>query len=106
MNSINYCSPSNNNTNKKTCYSKKSLLDMIKIWNKIYKNNKIIYKITYTLDKLWNLLNDKFKTICNDKNDLCWIDILKKKTHDLKLKAIEQKELKPQKPIEWVNNPT
>lgn len=107
----NVCSPSNelNYKKYKTCFSKTSLLTLIKSWNKIKKNNKISYKSSYSIDKLWQLLNQKLNIYCSLNDDVCMISNVKKILLNfddkIKLETIEKKELKPEKPIEWYNNP-
>lgn len=103
-----YCSPDNNNT-KGTCLSKITLIKMIIAWNTANASNIIIYNKNYSIEKLWNLLNDKMKNICKDGNDLCWYDSLIKISKDSTVKrnieTLKKKELKPVKPIEWNKNP-
>lgn len=108
-----YCSPTTYNkskTNGGICFTKESLIILIKTWNKINKDNKIIYKKTDNLNKLFELLDDKLSPVCGKGKYWFWTDIIKGKLNDYNLKKniekIEEKELKPVKPDDWVKNPT
>ena len=57
---IKHCSPHNNQKNL-SCFDKKSLLKMIKSWNKHYKKNKINFNKNDTRGKLWHKLDTKMK---------------------------------------------
>lgn len=106
--SKNYCSPVIERNNG-TCLSKLTLIKLIIIWNTANINDKIIYKKTFTIHKLWNLLNDKMKYICKNNNDICWYDSLIKMSKDYNIKKnindLKNKELRPEKPIEWNKDP-
>ena len=65
------CSPKNS-SNKYSCFSKESLINMIKAWNKYYKNDKIKYNSNNSVKLLWKKLDDKFKNVCN--NEYCWME--------------------------------
>jgi len=102
---IKYNSPKN----KKNPYifSKESLIHLINTWNK-HKPDKIIYKKTDAISKLSNLLNEKIKPICDEKQYWCWPGAISKITNDAKtkdiIKMIEKEELRPEMPIEWCKN--
>jgi hypothetical protein len=109
-----YCSPLsiNNNTNKnssKTCFSKESLIKLIEAWNTTNSNNKIKYKSKDSIKTLWNFLNNKLKGICDEGKDWCWTGALKNMTSNSEIKNeiknIANKELIPEKPLEWMKNP-
>lgn len=89
-------------------FSKTSLIKLIDAWNK-YKPDKIIYKKTYNVTKLSDLLNEKIKPICDDKQYWCWPGALGKIARDEKtksiIKMISDHELRPEMPIEWYKNP-
>lgn len=108
-NKLNFCSPAAKVENG-TCYSKKSLLDLIRSYNICNSKNKIIVKSTASIKVLWNALNDKLKFIVKDGNDWSWTDIIKKMANDHKIKSlmtkIEHTELKPAQPADWIKNPT
>lgn len=103
-----FCSPSLENK-KKTCFSKESLLKLIETWNKSNPSNKIIYKPKSNNKILWDLLDNKLKGICSKGEDWCWTGAIEQMTTntDLKkdVKDIAKKELKPEKPKEWLENP-
>jgi hypothetical protein len=88
-------------------FSKESLIHLINTWNK-HKPNKIIYKKTDSISKLSNLLNEKIKPVCDDKQYWCWPGTISKITNDAKtkdiIKMIEKEELRPEMPIEWYAN--
>lgn len=89
-------------------FSKKSLIELIKAWNK-YKDDKIEYKETETIKSLSDKLNSKIKPICDDKQYWCWPGALAKIAKDDKTKEIinmiADYELRPEMPIEWSKNP-
>lgn len=89
-------------------FSKKSLIELIKAWNK-YKDDKIEYKDTETVKSLSDKLNSKIKPICDDKQYWCWPGALAKIAKDDKtkeiIKMIADYELRPEMPIEWAKNP-
>lgn len=106
-----FCSPSA--TKRKYCYTKESLAKIIKIWNLLNVNDKIIITTKDTINDAINKINEKFKKILNKDNIYwAWIDILKQqakiksKTEVInELIEIEKKELRPAQPREWINNP-
>lgn len=81
-----------------TCFSKKALVNIINSWNETNKSKKIQFNKNETKKILWNKLNDKFKSRCDD--ELCWIkqDFIKNETY-LKLKYF-----KPLMPKQWKND--
>jgi len=89
-------------------FTKKSLIELIKAWNK-YKDDKIEYKETETVRSLSDKLNNKIKPICDDKQYWCWPGALAKIAKDDKtkeiIKMIADYELRPEMPIEWAKNP-
>jgi hypothetical protein len=89
-------------------FSKTSIIKLIEAWNK-YKQDKIIYKKTYNVTKLSDLLNEKIKPICDDKQYWCWPGVISKIARDEKtksiIKMISDHELRPEMPIEWYKNP-
>lgn len=101
-----YNSPSN--IDNPNVFSKKSLIKLIKAWNR-YKKDKIKYKETDNAHILSNLLNDKIKHICDDKQYWCWTGALSKiaKDNNTKfiIKNIADYELRPEMPAEWTKNP-
>lgn len=108
-----YCSPSISIKNKKTCFCKKSLLIIIKSWNILNENNKIIINKSDNTEIIQKKIDDKFKEILNKENTYwAWIDIIKflgRKQSNYKIiediKKIENNELRPAQPSEWVENP-
>lgn len=108
-----YCSPLVSTKNKKICYSRKSLLTIIKSWNILNHNNKIIINKSDNSEILLKKIDDKFKEILNKKNTYwAWTDIIKflaKNQLNYKIiediKKIENTELRPAQPKEWVENP-
>jgi len=89
-------------------FSKQSLIKLINTWNN-NKEDKIIYKKSYSINKLSSLLNEKVKPICNDKEYWCWPGAIKELSKDSRtreiIEEIEKKELRPEMPSEWYKNP-
>ena len=93
------CSPHNNQKNV-SCFDKKSLLKMIKSWNKHYKTNKIKHNVKESRSILWNKLDRKMKSKCD--NEYCW-------TSQVGLQGDEKQNLeelfRPKMPEKWKSNP-
>lgn len=89
-------------------FSKKSLIELIKAWNK-YKPDKISYKESETVIELSDKLNEKMKPVCDDKQFWCWPTALQKIAKDDRtkqiMKMIADYELRPEMPREWSKNP-
>jgi len=108
-----YCTPTVSGKNKPVCFSKKSLLLIINAWNTFNINNPIIYNSKDSINTLINKINEKFEKTINKKNIYwAWTDILKEyaiKTGNTKIKndmkTIEDNELRPSQPDDWVDNP-
>ena len=104
--SVKYSSPKN--IKNPNIFSKQSLIKLINAWND-NKEDKIVYKKTYSMSKLSELLNDKIKPICNDKEYWCWPGAIKEISKDKRTKEIimniEKEELRPEMPEEWYANP-
>lgn len=94
------CSPSVKHEGKfKTCYSKESLIKIIKVLIK-EKNLKYNYQNKSKKD-LWNFIQKQFNNTCQKKED-CWKDqLLVKKLND---KNINKFTFKPEYPKEWKND--
>ena len=105
---MDYCSPT---SVKKDggCFSRNSLINLVKAWNETYTANKIKYNTKTTNKELWNLLNKKMTPICKEGNDWCWPSALKEISKKPQVKKvvnqIAEKELRPEKPEEWLENP-
>ena len=114
---IKYNSPKN--AKNPYIFSKASLIHLINAWNK-YKPDKITYKKTDAIAKLSQMLNEKIKPVCDDKQYWCWTGAISKmatagagagaganatdiKTKEI-IKMIEAEELRPEMPIEWYAN--
>ena len=82
---IKYNSPKN--AKNPYIFSKKSLIYLINTWNK-HKPDKIIYKKTDAISKLSQLLNEKIKPICDDKQYWCWPGTISKIANNAKTKDI------------------
>ena len=104
--SVKYSSPKN--IKNPNLFCKQSLIKLINAWND-NKEDKIVYKKTYSMSKLSELLNDKIKPICNDKEYWCWPGAIKEISKDKRTKEIimniEKEELRPEMPEEWYANP-
>jgi len=108
-----FCSPSANK--RKFCYSRESLDKLINIWNFLcpHKEDKISIGSNDSNDDVINKLNLKFKKYTKKDNIYwAWIDLLKKEARIQKktavlndLNEIENKDLRPSQPVEWVKNP-
>ena len=96
---IKHCSPHNNQKNL-SCFDKKSLLKMIKSWNKHYKKNKINFNKNDTRGKLWHKLDTKMKDKCD--SEYCW-------TSQVGLEGSDKSQLedmfRPKMPEKWKKNP-
>ncbi len=97
-----YCSLQQNDNYKKykSCYDKETLIRIAKAWNRFYPEKSIdtISKLTHR--QLWNILNEKFKPICGDNDEICWVEKINL-NNDTKVKD----SLLPETPKEWLNNP-
>lgn len=104
-----YCSPVKNTRKGNGCFSKDSLEKLIESWNKINSNNKIIYNKTDSNKKLWEYLNNKLTGICDKDQDWCWAGAIENMTNDKDVKQtvkkVANKDLRPEKPLEWEKNP-
>jgi hypothetical protein len=105
-----HCSPIAILNNNPICYTKNSLIIIIKVWNLLFPLDKIIYKKD---DNLFNKIDEKFKKYLHRDNTYwSWTEILRiiaqklNKSHiaDI-LKPIENKDLRPAQPADWVSNP-
>lgn len=97
-----YCSLQQNDNYKKykSCYDKETLIRIAKTWNRFYPEKSIgsIYKLTHR--ELWNILNEHFKPICGDNDEICWVEKMHMQ-NDNKIKD----SLLPETPNEWLQNP-
>jgi len=108
-----FCSPSAILKKYHNCYSKQHLLKIIKAWNILKPDNKIIIKSNENINSIINKLNTKFEYYLQQKNTYwAWTDIIKilaKKTNNNQIidemKIIEKEALRPSQPTEWINNP-
>tara|TARA_B100000795_G_C22691458_1_gene395793 strand:- start:20 stop:889 length:870 start_codon:yes stop_codon:yes gene_type:complete len=92
-----FCSPSNNSY-KFSCFNKKSLIKIVRAWNKKNSNKKISIK-GKSSQYLWKQLDKRLKKICKD--ELCWTK--QKFVKDIKDKNIKN-SFKPKKPKSWNSN--
>ena len=90
-----YCSPNNNNNY--TCFTKQSLIKIIKSWNNFYNKDKIQFKKSNNLQSLWNLLDNKLKNTCSD--EFCWT-----KQKFIKNNKEILEEFRPEMPKQWKQN--
>jgi hypothetical protein len=102
----NNCAPCRLKDNKKdkkfkTCYSKDSLIKIAKAWNKEHKENKPIKINLQSKKQLWNNIQKKMNSLC-ENNEYCW----KKQNFIKKLKdtEIELYTFKPDYPKSWLRN--
>ena len=95
-----YCSPKNTN-NKYSCFSRNSLIKIIKQWNRTNRGKKIILKKNEGMTKLWNKINKKLRGDCY--GEWCWIqqDFVKK-MNDSELKNT----FRPKTPKAWYKKKT
>ena len=108
----NFCSPANENN--KYCFSKKSLIKLISIWNML-NISKIKINPSLTTRMLFNNLNKVMNKYCKKNQYWLWAGIIEKlaEKKGLKnidhikrvLKTVAKKELKPEKPEAWYRNP-
>jgi len=87
----NICAPGIGNN--LTCFDKKGLVEITKLWNKKNRNQKL--KLSNKSNDLWRGLNKKLRKNC--VNETCWLkqDFLKNKTEHFK------SYFKPEKPSKW-----
>lgn len=102
-----YCSPTADN--KIFCYCLNSLQKIALSWNYLKPNNIIDFKLSDSSTILFKKIANKLKV---GNNYWAWIDIIKNinKNKNFKIsqimKEIEQKELRPSQPNEWIYNKT
>ncbi len=87
------CAPKSNY--KYTCYSKKRLQKIKKIYNKKNKDNKITKK---NKRGVWKTLKRKYKNKCYDEK--CWLDQL-----NIKNLNLSKRYFAPDSPEEWKHKP-
>ena len=90
------CAPKNNNNF--TCFTKKSIIKMLRSWNDFYENDKINFRDNDTLQTLWTNLDNKLKNICND--EFCWTKQQFMKNNDKEILD----EFRPEMPLNWKSN--
>lgn len=110
---ISFCSPSNDG--RSVCFNSKTLEYMINVWNNNNKTNKIVINNVYNSYSVNNkyyyiLLNNKLKNILGNNKYWLWCGYLYHLPYNtnaikLKLKKIDKKELRPEKPESWYKNP-
>lgn len=103
-----YCSPSSDKKDG-SCFSRESLIKLVKAWNETHETDKIKFNINKTNNKeLRKLLNEKMSPICNNKNEWCWPSALKIIAKNPKVNKIvnevAKNDLKPEKPSSWLIN--
>ena len=95
-----YCSPKNSN-NKYSCFSKDSLIKIVKKWNNTNRKNKIKWNEKNSVPKLWGKINKKLNDKCY--GEWCWIQ-------QEFVKSMNDKELKssfrPKTPKHWYKKKT
>jgi len=114
MEELEFCSPSAIAKDNKICYSKKSLLTLLKVWNILLPLDEISYNPDENPNDLFKKLDEKFTKYLHRKNTYwSWTEILKyislklNKSHVLDiLKTIEKEDLRPAQPEDWISNPT
>ena len=111
-----YCSPSSVNKNQKYCYSKRSLITIINGWNELNPTNKIIIDknkddISVLYKKIEKYMKKNHKLKSNDF--WAWTSVIKHQANKSgnsriynQMKGVEDEDLRPSQPIEWVKNPT
>lgn len=92
------CSPKNSQ-NYFSCFNKKSLIKIIKSWNKYYPKSKIVYKDSQSVSVLWKKIDTKFKKVCS--NEWCWVN--QPVVKDLGDDEIKN-TFKPRMPSKWASN--
>jgi len=108
-----FCSPIVSINKKKVCFTKNSLILIIKAWNNLNPNNIILFNKTDNINTILNKIDDKFSNILNKKNTYwAWTDIIKIQAKKLSktniindMISIENNFLRPSQPKEWVENP-
>jgi len=93
------CAPYIDSKKNNSCFDKKTLIKLIKAWNKAHKDNKIQYKTTEKHNILWNKLGAKMSNKCN--NEYCWI----KESFISADKDFIKDKFMPEKPKSWNDDP-
>ena len=102
INKVDKCAPCKKKNNEfKTCYSKDSLIKIAKELNKKFKNKEQIQINNQSKRKLWEHIQKRLSSIC-DNDEYCW----KKQSFIKKLKdtEIEMYTFKPEYPKEWLKD--
>jgi hypothetical protein len=68
---LDQCSPRKDKENV-TCFTRPSLKRIIKYWNQANPNDAIIYSEINSKNELWDKINKKLSSICD--NEYCWIE--------------------------------
>ena len=97
------CAPVIDEKKNNSCFEKKSLVKLIKAWNKTHKQNKITYKSSESHNILWNKLGIKMSDKCN--NEYCWTNEQFISNLSLENKEAIKDNFLPEKPKAWDNNP-
>lgn len=103
-----FCNPLEKD--KKICFTKKILIELIQIWNTNNPSNIIKFTTKNTKKILFDKLDDvmiKYKK-CIKGEYWKWTSILKKNSDPSKklfINNVENNFLKPEKPKEWLKNP-
>jgi hypothetical protein len=97
-----YCSPKQEEHYKefKSCFDKKTLLRMTYSWNRFHPTDLIEHPEKLTHRKLWMMLNDRFKPMCGDKKEICWVEQL-----HLNNDEHVKDSVRPEMPKEWLEKP-
>jgi len=110
-----YCSPSSVHKNQKFCYSKASLITIINAMNELNLSSSIKTNANTSINELYSLIKDFMKKRYKLKSNhfWAWTSIIKQeatKNHNSRIynqmKTIEENDLRPSQPIEWIKNPT
>ena len=110
-----FCSPSAIDRKNKFCFSRDSLYTIIKSWNSLMKQDKIIIPKQHrnNINMIIQLINDMFKKYIHQDNSYwAWTEIIKQMAHKInnstiinQMINIEKQDLRPSQPTEWVDNP-
>lgn len=98
---LSICAPDRQYKNKKTCFSKKSLLKIANAYNNKAKNSDKI-KISENLNELHKNIEKKMQKVCN--NETCWINqSFIKNIQDPEIHLLTFKPERPPNKTQWLS---
>lgn len=84
----------------KSCYDKATLQRIAISYNRFHPENPVKNIEGLTHRQLWNEINHRFLTECDNKDEICWVERLKL-DHD----PLVKNSLLPKSPEKWLSKP-